>query len=54
MENECQISEISNLIIAVLFIASEVFSFLEIEPNGIVQGLLAILRKKKKVPEISV
>jgi hypothetical protein len=54
MENECQISEIINIIIAGLFIASEVLTFLEIEPNGVIQGLLAILRKKKKVPEISV
>jgi len=51
-ENECQISEISNMIIAVLFIASEVLTFLEIEPNGIIQGLISILKRKKKVPEI--
>ena len=53
-ENQCQISEIINIIIAGLFIASEILTFLEIEPNGIIQGLLAILKRKKKIPEISV
>jgi len=51
MENECQISEISNMIIAALFILSEVFTFLDIESNGIIQGLISILKRKKKVPE---
>jgi len=52
MENECQISEISNMIIAALFIASEILTFLEIEPNGVIQGILCILKRKKKIPVI--
>ena len=52
-ENQCQISEIINIIITGLFMASEILTFLEIEPNGIIQGLIAILKRKKKIPEIS-